>query len=357
MKFKQDRMSGKERMDALFNYRKPDRIPIGSMAMTFSCRNAGYTVTTAYSDPERCFYSQVWAAEQYGWEPIPQVFGHTVLGALDFGGEVRLPEGEYEEGIIVKSYPVKTERDVLNLKMPDPKTAGRIQNVMKFSRLQESHGFFIWFFSRSPFTMAANICGLEQFLRWMMKKPELCERLMEMALDHIFNVLQYWMDTFGSEKIFIYMSSPSESNQVISPKHFEKFALPYHLKYHSRLSRAGAIKGFAFHICGNQNMNLPNLSELSPWSHPSVLSFGHEIDLEMASKFFPNDIIYGNIEPVVFQVGTPQQVYALAKEAIKKGQKAPSGFILGSGCQIPSGAPPANVFAMTRAINDFGWYE
>jgi uroporphyrinogen-III decarboxylase len=98
------------------------------------------------------------------------------------------------------------------------------------------------------------------------------------------------------------------------------------------------------------------LGDLAPWPHPSVLSFGHEVDLEVAGKYFPKDIIFGNIEPAVIQTGTPQQVYELSKAAIKKGRKAPGGFILGPGCHLLM-ARPVNVFAITKAIDDFGWYE
>jgi len=356
MHLKQDRMSSEERIEALLKYEKPDRVPIGAMATVFSSKNAGYTVTTAYGDPEKSFYAMIWTAEQYGWEPITQHFGHTILGALDFGGKVRLPTGEYEGGMVMEDYSVKIEEDVLNLKMPNPRNAGRIPLVMEFSKLQEAHGLMVWFFHRSPFTLAANICGLDQFLRWMVKRPELCERLIELSIDHIFNVLKYWVDIFSLDKIFFYMSSPSESNQVISPKHFEKFALPYHIEYHKRLKALGKIKRFMFHICGDQNLNLPYFADLSLWPHPSILSFGHEVDLEVAGKYFPEDIIFGNIEPAIIQTGTPQQIYELSKIAIEKGKKAPGGFILGPGCGLLA-APPVNVFSMTRAVDDFGWYE
>jgi len=353
---RQDRMSSQERMDALFNYRKPDRVPIGAMGTGFPTRNIGYTVADAYNDPEKSFEGIKWTAEQYGWDPIPQYAGHTVLGVMDFGGDVRLPKGPYEGSLVVKSHPVGSEEDLENLKMPDPRNAGRIPQVMRFSQLQMANNLPVFFFSRSPFTMGANICGLEQFCKWMIKKPELCNRLMGLALEHIFNVLGYWVETFGAEKIFAWMSSPSEANQVISPRHMEKFALPYHLAYHERLESLG-IKRFGLHICGDQNLNLKYLKDSMPWRHPSVLSFGHEVDLEVAAKHFPEDIIFGNIEPAVLQTGKPQQVYKLCKIAIQKGRKATGGFILGPGCGIPPTAPAGNVYAMTKAVNDFGWFE
>lgn len=355
MKLKQDRMSSAERIDSLFNYRRPDHVPITMIAPTFSCRNAGLPVRVAYSDPQLNFYAMQWAAEQYAWDQAPQIVRHTVVEAMDFGGDVRLPEGEYEGALMVKSYPVKSESDVEGLKMPEPDKTGMIGIAAELGRLQEAHGLPVTFVSRSPFTIASNVCGLQQFCKWLIKKPELCERLMKAAFDHTFNVLRYWADTFGAEKIFVFMSSPSESNQVISPKQFEKFALPYHLLYHERLKALG-IKRFYFHVCGEQNLNLPSLADAPPWEHPAILSFGHEVDLETAAQRFPKDIICGNIEPAIIQTGSPQQVYELARATLEKGKGIPGGFILSAGCELPVASPAANVFAITKAVDDFGWY-
>ena len=358
MRLKRRLMTGQERLDALFSYRKPDRVPIGSQSESigFNTVNVGSTIAEAYDDPEKSFRAFLKTTEQYGWDQILQCFRHTVLGALDFGGKVRLPKGQYEGSLIVVSYPVKTEKDVETLQMPDPKTAGDIPKAMQFAELQETYDLPVSFVSRSPFTLAANICGLEPFLRWLIKRPELCEHLMQMALGHILNVLGYWVERFGPDKIFVWMSSPSESNQVISSRHLEKYALPYHIAYHERLKSLG-IKRFGFHICGDQNLNLPYLAEASPWIHPSVLSFGPEVDLEIAAKHFPEDIIYGNIDPTVIQFGASRQIYELTRFAIEKGKQAPGGFILGPGCNIPAMTPPGNLYAMTEAVQDFGWYD
>ncbi len=355
MRLKQDQMSSRERIEALFNRRKPDRVSISMGATAFASRNAGLSITEAYGDPEKIFEALLWTVEQYGWDPIALRSRHTILGAHDFGGEVRLPKGEYEGAMVVVSPPVKNARDVQNLKIPDPRTAGAIELGMRFARLQRSHGLPATFFSRSPMTEAANICGLEQFCRWIIKAPELCRRLLDMTLVHISNVLQYWVDTFKAENVFIYMSSPSESNQVISPRHFETFALPYHLKYHEIIKRLGVTR-IGLHICGEQNLNLPIFAEASPWVHPSILSFGHEVDLDAAMKLFPEDIIYGNIEPAKVQTESPGRVYEMARQIIEKGKKAPGGYVFSTGCELPKAAPPANVFAITKAVHDSGWY-
>lgn len=356
MQIRQDRMSSRERMEALFHYQKPDRVPINMITVGFPCINMGKTITEAYDDPDTYFDAFQWTAEQYGWDMIPQCCPHSVLGIPDFGGAVRLPEGPYEGALIITSHAAESEEDVESLTLPDPKQIDHVAKSMQLSRLQSENGLPVAFVSRSPFTMATNICGLAKFSRWMIKKPELCKRLMDLALDHIFTALKWWVDIFGAQQIFVLATSPCESNQVISLKQFKTFALPYHLEYHKRLKELG-INRFSLHICGDQNLNLPALAEAAPWPHPSLLSFGHEVDLEKAAEYFPKDIISGNVEPAVIQVGTPRQVYDLAKTAILKGRKAAGGFVLSAGCELPPRLPPANLYAMTKAVNDFGWYE
>ena len=116
------------------------------------------------------------------------------------------------------------------------------------------------------------------------------------------------------------------------------------------------IRHLYHHICGEQNANLPYWAQI-PCGDPGMLSFGHEVDLETASRYFPNTIITGNIEPALFQTGTPEQVYEAAKVCIEKGKKHPGGFILEPGCELPPMAGEENVWAMMQAVSDFGWYE
>jgi len=361
MEFKQDRMSRQERMQALYNYQKPDRVPIFEDGNFFCMINVGYRLTDLYSNPQRAFDALIWTCEQYGWEPERHCSSaHAVLGTPDFGGRIKSPESIYSQGLSVEETAVQTEDDVWNLKMPDPKTAGVIPIRMEFSKLEEKAGMPVTFLARSPLCSGAEICGVERFCAWMHKKPELCHRLIRMGMNHTLEALQHWVDTFGAGKVYYQMSSPTESNQVISPKHFQEFALPYHREFHKRL-RAMGINQFHFHICGEQNLNLPYLARLaaSPdgWPHPSILSFGHEVDITNAAQYFPKDIILGNIEPALFQSGTPQPIYELCRKTIEKGKKIPGGFILAPGCGMPPRAPGYNVWMMTKAVHDFGWYD
>jgi len=355
--FVRKHQASQARLQALLNYRKPDHVPLGNQyaSLGFNTLRTGGTIKDAYNDPEKSFKGYLAVCHRYGWDQMLQFYCHTLLGALDFGGEIRMPRGENELGVIVTGCPVKSPADVEKLSLPDPQNTGFIPKARRFAELQRANGLPAAFFTRSPFAMAANICGIDLFLKWAFKVPELCHRLMQMSLDHIFRVLAFWKECFGKENIWVQVSTPTESNQLISPKMFQQLALPYHMEYHKRLKALG-IQRFMLHMCGDQNLNLPIWAECSPWPHPSVLSFGHEVTLSKAGAMFPEDIIFGNIDPGVLLTASPQRIYQHCREAIEMGKKLSGGFILAPGCDLSPHTPDANLASMRQAINDFGVY-
>jgi len=348
-------MDSKERVERLFQGQPIDRVGLHALSNAFNAVNAGYEASIAYADPAKAFEAMLWTYQQYDWDLHLQYCVHSITAVSDFGGKVRMPSGPYEGALVVEAHPMASPDDVDKLVLPDPRTAGRIPQALEFARLQREHGLPATFFSRSPFTFAANFCGLETFAKWLFKKKDLCFRLMDLALEHMTRVLAVWVDEFGADKVWLWISSPSESNQILSPRFFEQFALPYHFKLHQRVKELG-VKRFGFHICGDQNKNLPALAEAAPWPHPSLLSFGHEVDLEDAASYFPRDIIYGNMEPSFIQTGSLQAVYDMARDIVQKGKRLDNGFVMGTGCGLPATCPPAKVFAVSKAVRDFGTY-
>jgi uroporphyrinogen decarboxylase len=203
---------------------------------------------------------------------------------------------------------------------------------------------------------AGNLCGVENLCRWMIKKPELVHRLIRLVTDHGLQVAKYWVDTFGADRVMARMGSATESNQMISPKQFETFALPYLMETHEKVLAMGIKRFSNCHICGDEELNLPYWAQLPMGDH-SAVSFDHEVDLDQAIKYFGEKcIIAGNVDSSVLLTGTPGQVYELCRKAIEKGKHAPKGFMLSADCEIPPGTPPYNVYVMRKAIDDFGWY-
>jgi uroporphyrinogen decarboxylase len=356
--FDKERLTDEERMEALWNRQKPDRVPMMFMATGFSGLNVGYTIQDMYTDPKKRIDSKCWTCEQYGWHPSQSYsLSGTSFPAEEFGGQVKPPTSEFSQAPMITRHSVENEEDVYKLKVPDhlekvgtiPKMLEGIAYAMKHQGLIFSPNCF------GPMDSAGAIMGIERTCKWLIKKPSLIHQAFRVFADFKIDLAKLWADTFGVERLIPMVGGPSHSNQIISPKQFEEFCLPYIKEQHQKMREMG-YRHFFFHCCGEQKLNLPLWAKCD-MGDPGIISVGHEIDLGAVAKHFPKDIAFGNLESTIIQVGTPERVYETSKEIILKGKGIPGGFIFSTGCELPPKAPPYNVWMMTKAVNDFGWYE
>jgi uroporphyrinogen decarboxylase len=351
---RQQQMTNKERIEALLKGQPVDHVPLYPFILGFSARNVGYPLATIYSDPQKSFEAQLWTQEQYGFDWGP-VYGYASYGTWEFGGKIKMPESNYEQAPSHTTFPVQSEEDIDKLQLPNVITDGCLPLAMEFSHLQAKQGTPITLVFGGNFTIAGNICPVEKLCRWMLKKPELAHHILRLATDHIVDAVKYWADTFGSEQVIAQIWEPLASNDIISPRQFERFVLPYMQESGEKILSMG-IKHIFYHICGEQNLNLPYWAQM-PMGDPGICSVGSQIEITTAIEYLGDKaIIAGNIEPHLLQTGTPQQVYELCRKAIEAGKKAPRGFMLMSGCETPPETPPYNIYLMRKAIDDFGWY-
>ena len=351
-------MTDRERIEALLRREKPDRVPNWTSGMGFPTLYNGGSIADAYNNPEKCLAAQRRVCKDFGWVFFPFMITSIIPA---FGGEIKWPSGDFSQAPITIKHPVATPEDALSLKMPpDVKMAGNTPIRMEFCKLSsqerlDNEPFNVMVFLGGPFTHAVSLTGMDNFGRWLLKKPEAVHHLIRLMIDYYLELAQYWKDTFGTEGALPFFGEPSTANQLISPKQFEQFALPYLKELCEKLLAMG-YRHIYVHICGEQNLNLPYWAQI-PFGDPGIVSVGHEVELETAAKYFPNDIIMGNLEPAIIQTQTPQGVYEATGEVVKKSKKISAGYVFAPGCELPPRAPVENVMAMTRAINDFGRYE
>jgi uroporphyrinogen decarboxylase len=347
-------MTSAERLHALWRGQPLDRVPLLYFILGFCAKNVGYPLSSTYGHPEKSLQAQLWTQEQYGYDSEP-FFGYASYGGYEFGGEIRLPDGEYQQAPSHARFAVEDERDVENLNLPDVRTAGMLPLAMRFARLQAENDITPSLVVGGPFTVAGNICSVDRLCRWLVKKPDLVEHLLRLATDHLVDVARHWVDTFGTGRVYMQIWEPLSSNQIISPRHFEKVVLPYQMELHREVLEMG-IGHILCHICGEQNQNLSAWAEV-PMGPQGIVSIGSEVDISTAiQRFGDNCVIAGNIEPAILQSGTPREIYELCRQAIAKGKRAPRGYALMQGCEVPVNTPPYNLYMMKKAADDFGWY-
>jgi uroporphyrinogen decarboxylase len=352
-------MTDRQRVEALLNHRKPDRVPIWPFALLgFPALYSKLTITEAYTNPEASYAAQRKTCQDFGWVFFPGI-GYAAFGAWEFGGEIKWPSGEFDQAPKVVRYPIEKDEDVYNLKWPTPDSGilpiGRKSAMLARQERLDNEPFNASIGSGGSFTLAANVAGIERFLRWLIKKPELAHYLLRFVTDWRLAGLPHQRETLGIDGVLPMGGGATETNQLISAKQFEEFALPSLKEVQEKVLSLGYKTTF-IHICGEQNANLPYWSQVD-FGDPGIISIGHEVKLETAAKYFPDDIIYGNLDPAIIQNGTPEEVYEATKKVVEEGKKIEGGYIFSPGCDLPPRSPVENLRMMTQAVNDYGWYD
>lgn len=320
---------------------------------SFAVKNVGYPAVAAYNDPEKSFDAQIKTITMYGEDGIPRMaVGGTVDLTWVFGGEIKWPLGEYDMAPIASQYPVSGEADLYKISIPDNiAEAGPLPLYLDFARLCQDHNLPIFPFITSPLEGVRSICGPDLLMRWMIKRPDIIHNLLRKVTNYSVKIVRLFANIFPPDNTLIYVAAPTASNQMISPRMFETFVLPYQKELHQETLSTGIGTIFC-HICGDHNKNLSLWQEV-PMGDPGIVSFGHEVSLDDAISHFGKDcVIAGNIDPALIISGKPGDIYQLCKQALAKGVNAPRGFILMPGCGVPYNVPSYNLFMLKQAVEE-----
>ncbi|MGD8850762.1 MAG: uroporphyrinogen decarboxylase family protein [Anaerolineales bacterium] len=340
-----------DRIENLYQHRPLDRVAFVHRGYGFCAKNVGFPIADIYEDPSKSYTAQDRTIEQYESDGTP-FYTFVSYGAWEFGGDIAWPDDRYGSGPSVSRRPVQSPEDLDALSLPDVEKAGALPRMMEFAHLQQANGDPIAFICGSPFTHAANLCGVENFLLWTATEPELVHKALRLMTDHILEVAAHYIDVFGPGNVLARSAAPTDG--LLSPDQFNQFALPYLKELHSKVLEMGASSIYC-HICGEQNHLLEQWAEV-PFGDPGMLSFGHEIDLTTAAQHFPEHIIAGNVNPQIIASGTPTEIMQASEAAIEKGKKCPGGYVFMGGCELPPSTPPYNIYLMQEAVRHFGQY-
>ena len=353
-----EQMTNKERVQAMLRREKPDRVPLYPFAMGFPVVYTQTDLADAYNKPDVAFAAQKKAAEDFDWTLFPLI-AYASFGGWEFGGEIKMPGTEFDQAPTIMKHVIDSPEQADDLVMPDIPNAGIIPTQKAFQDLasqddSDNAPFQVVFHMEGTFTTACNIVGPTNFTKWTLKNKDAVHRIMRLTTDFQKKLAEYWIGLYGAENTISWGGDPMTSNQMISPRAFKEFGMPYVKEVHERMIELGAKHIFK-HLCGEQNKNLEAWTEV-PMGDPGFVSFGHEVELEKAAEYFPNDIIVGNLEPAIIAIGSPEDVFNATRDLVERGKKCPGGFMFGPGCELPPIAPVENVMAMTKAVQEFGWY-
>ncbi len=223
-------MTDRERIEVLLQHKKPDRVPIWIFAPHgFAAIYNNLSLYDAYTNPEACYLVQRQTCREFGWVFFPSL-GYAAMGAWEFGGEIRMPSGEFDQAPMVTRYPIEKDEDIYNLKWPGP-DSGFYPIGRKFSEIArkerlDNEPFNASINAGGGFGLACNIAGLNRFLKWLIKKPDLAQYFIRTLSDwNMANMIKQ-SQILGTDGVLGFSGGPTTSNYLISPEQFKEFVLP-----------------------------------------------------------------------------------------------------------------------------------
>ena len=230
--------------------------------------------------------------------------------------------------------------------------AGRIPVIMEATRLcREHYGdrvFVKTCTDSAPFSLAACLCGPEDWMVALLDDEEAAKALLDRCVD-VVSARGRAAYEAGAHAIAFGDSAAS----LISREMYAAFALPFAKKAIAAIHRDTGLPVF-YHICGNT----AHIVDLMADTGADCLELDSMVDLGWAREATGGRYaLEGNVSTIqAFLNGKTEDVRREADALLKRFGRG-GGFILGSACEVPRYTPRENVMALTRAAVEYHYNE
>lgn len=236
---------------------------------------------------------------------------------------------------------IQHAEDVDKLKVDDLENDPGIISMLESTRILKDKignetliGISQW----GSMTLAGLLLGTEDFMILSIRDKEAVNYIMKFTEKLL---VKYWKLFTQAGAELVSQAEPSASCDMISPKQFEKMALPSIQATNNEIE--GYAKAKMLHICGN----ITKLLDILPQSGSNVISFDYKVDLKLAREKLGGKMAFaGKLDPVgAIQLGSPHEIEALVNEYVSDAGDD-GGYIVMPGCDLPPAAPIENIRAM-----------
>lgn len=323
-----------------------DRLPCVPIVGNTSARVIGVKVSEFRGNANLIADAQIASYRLFGYDVI-RVFTDLYTLAEGMGAKVYYPE---DETAYLDSPAINSVEQIETLRPVDPYGDGNLPSHLEaMKRVVDAVGSEVPVTGAvsCPFTTASFLIGAENLVRLTLKNPDAVHRLCEVALASAIN----YVDAIVAAGCTPSLTEPMSSSTVIGPRQFRAFSYPYLKRLIDHIHRYG--KSVTLHICGKTEKIWGDMADAGA----DCISIDNDASLLRAKELVGDRVrLMGNVKPseVVLQ-GTPQDVRKAVFECVEAVWDSPKGYIIASGCSLPTETPFANIHAMLEAAREIGW--
>ncbi|MCX7923561.1 MAG: uroporphyrinogen decarboxylase family protein [Clostridia bacterium] len=341
-----ERMTPIERLTAYNKGESIDRLPCVPIVGNTAARVIGVKVSEFKGNGRLLAKAHIEAYRLFKYDII-RIFTDLYTQAEAMGAKVHYPA---DETAYLGAPAISNVSQIDGIEPADPYKDGNLPHHLEaMKRAVESVGKEVTVTGAltCPFTNASFLIGSENLVRLTIRNPEAVHKLCEVSLETSLRYAKAIMDAGCTPSLTDAMSSAT----VISPKQFEEFSYPYLKRLIGYIHSRG--KSVTLHICGKTN----KIWELMAEAGADCISIDNDADLyEAKIKVGDRVRLMGNVRPSeVMLQGSSDDVRKAVIECVKKAYDNPKGYIVASGCSLPTETPFQNIQAMLDTVMEIGY--
>lgn len=336
----------RERVLKAFHNEKPATLPVGiCLGGSWPFWQTGKTLRDLIGDAPataRVFHE---VHEKLDVDLLIIGTGSTALMAQALGSRIKFSDKgapEIEPGALASLEEIE-QADAAKV-FTDPSVLYLKETARELSALNGDRRFVLAS-GRAPFTLAANICGLDRISKAIIKDKKFVHRVLELLTEVSIGYYKMMFEVEGVHGAFI--ADPAASGDVISARHFKEFVIPYLQRVVDAVKQLG--KPSMLHICGDITDRLDQIAATGLTS----VSLDTKVDLGRARQIVGDRVaLAGNVDPVsILEFGTPDQVRS-AVHHCRAHDGGGKGLILLPGCDLGHNVCFENIQAFVQAAHN-----
>jgi uroporphyrinogen decarboxylase len=353
--------NAQKRFASPFMGTKFDRISVDPMMLSHAAVACGFTIRDFYERPELGAHCVAFASELYDLLPVTHWY-YSLPWVEELGVGLRYMDQlpPVSEGPIITDV-----EDVDKIRVPDVQevekghTAQQLFQVHDYIQTNLPDMFVPMTYTSDLTGSAAQLCGVETFIMWSMTERDAAQKLVGKYAETAVAGAEAVANRYGMAMIAT--GSVLGNNDIFCDQDVNDLSVKFlHDFVHSAMMK-GAGPQLFYHLCGNHETDYKLFKEKLEWSPMTVFHIGY-----MGQEVFPSDLlakefgsmatVMGSVDTKIMALNNPKKVYDQARDQILKGRDSKYGYILGTACEVPPYAPPANIYALVQASKDFGTY-
>ncbi len=304
--------------------------------MHFAARNIGKTYGEFASDYKVLVEANMRAIEEFDAD-MAWLISDPYRETAAFGANIQY----VDEGVPrCLNHVIKDASDVETLTIPDvfksERTLDRIRGGEALAkRLQGTVPIIGWI--EGPLAEACDLAGVSEMLMMTMMDYDASSLLMDKCVE--------MAKIFAKAQVEAGCQIIGMGDAVCSQIDLGTYDMYVRDRHKEIISYIHEIGGLVkLHICGNITHLLPSIHEIQA----DIVDLDWQVSFEEARmQLGDKPILCGNINPVLVQDKSAEEVFNMSKDLINN--QAGSKFILSAGCEITVNTPKANLMAMHRA--------